>query len=302
MTPGDSISSEAKSLLAELESETVPLLQRENLEAYRASLRDQYRPWVENALAKFHGEIEQIEIAGVPCRQLTPSSWSQHEDPCIQYAFGGGYISGSTYEDLIIAAPLAQYCRARIVMVEYRLSPEHPYPGPQRDMQQVYNVMLEVYGTERLSVCGESAGGNLVLGLLLHARDSGLLMPSCAALLSPWCDLADSHDDDSGRDPTLNKAWIESAAAWHAAGHALDDPAISPLYGDFTGLPSTLITTGGRDLLRGMSERLAARLRRFGVDCELRLREGLWHVYEFYPIPEAEESLREISDFIRAQS
>jgi len=295
------ISEAAAALLAELASEQAELPQRDKLQQYRRDTRDRYRPWVEQARADFNGEIKDIEIAGVSCKQLTPYDWEQHRGGCIQYAFGGGYVCGSSYEDLIIAAPLAQQSRCRVVMVDYRLSPEHPYPQPQRDMQRVYPVLLDVFGPARLAICGESAGGNQALALLHHARDNGLMIPACAALLSPWCDLADPHDDDDGRDPTLNRAWVKTAAAWHAGGLALDDPGMSPLYADMTGLPPTLISTGSRDLLCGMSRRLADKLRAAGVECELQLREGMWHVFEFYPIPEATESIRQIAAYIEAR-
>jgi monoterpene epsilon-lactone hydrolase len=295
-------SKQAAEMLADLESRPAALPERSDLPRYRRETRAAYEPWVEEAIAGFAGEIKDLEIAGVACKQLTPEDWSQQEDACIQYAYGGGYVSGSTYEDLIIALPLAQFSNARVVMVDYRLSPEHCYPAPQQDMQRVYPILADVYGAERLAVCGESAGGNQALGLLLHIRNNGLMMPACAALLSPWCDLADPHDDDEGQDPTLNKAWVRTAASWHAGGHALDDPGISPIYGELSGLPPTLITTGSRDLLCGMSERLAGRLGEAGVECRLEVGKGLWHVYEFYPIPEAEKSIRGIADFIRAHA
>ena len=121
-------------------------------------------------------------------------------------------------------------------------------------------------------------------------------------MLSPWCDLADPLADDEGQDPTLDRSWARTAADWHAGGQALTDPGISPLYGDMTGLPPTLITSGSRDLLLAMSRRLADKMRSAGVDCELREHEGMWHVFEYYPIPEAEQSLRDIAAYIEART
>ncbi len=296
------ISAEAEAVLAGLRAAGMQIPTLDNLAQYRANTRAGYAPYVEQAIAAFDGEIKDIEIAGVGCRQLTPSTWSQKDGPCIQYAYGGGYVSGSTYEDTIITAPLAQHSSARVVMVDYRLSPEHPYPEPQQDMQRVYPVLLDVYGAQRLVVSGESAGGNQALALLHHIRGNGMLMPACAALLSPWCDLAndgDSHRFNDGRDPTLNNAWVDLAANWHARGHALSDPGISPLHGEMADLPPTIITTGSSDLLLSQCLRLAQRMRIAGVDCDLRVWEGMWHVFEFYPIPEADRSIVEIADFIR---
>ena len=302
MAQKPAISTEADAVLAELEEAGITVPTQETLHQYRADTRASFEPHVERFQAGFDGEIKDIEISGVSCKQLTPASWEQRDGLCIQYAYGGGYISGSCYEDLIIAIPLAQYCNARVVMVDYRLSPEHPYPAAQQDMRRIYPILLDVYGPARLAVAGESAGGNQALGLLHHVRDNGLMPPACAALLSPWCDLADSELGEDGLDPTLSNSWIETAAGWHAGGTELDDPGLSPLYADMTGLPPTIITTGTRDLLQGMCRRLAEKMQAAGVDCELRVGDGMWHVFEFYPIPEAEQSLREIADFIETQT
>ncbi len=296
------ISAAALELLRELETAGLALPASADLETFRAQVRAGFEPWVEQALAAFDGDIDDIDIDGIGCKQVTPAGWSSEARGCVQYAYGGGFVCGSPYEDLVIAAPLAAASGMRFVLVDYRLSPEHPYPAPQRDMQRVYPALLETYGAARLALAGESAGGNQALALLQHIRDRGLARPRCAVLLSPWCDLAnrgDSHQGNNGRDPTLSQAWVELAAKLHAGGHALDDAGISPLYGDLSGLPPLLLTSGSRDLLLSQALRLAQRLRLAGVDCDLRVWEGMWHVFEFYPIPEARQSLDEIAAYLR---
>jgi acetyl esterase/lipase len=299
------MSAEAAALYAELCDAGMVLPDLDSLDRYRSDVRAGFEPWVQTALAAFRGEIEDIEVAGIPCKQVTPQHWSGADGRCIQYAYGGGYIGGSCHEDLVIAAPLAQLSDSRVVMVDYRLSPEHPYPAPQRDMHRVYPELLRQYGADRLVVSGESAGGNQALGLMQHARDQGFALPRCAALFSPWCDLrnrGDSHAFNDGRDPTLSTPWTDIAAGWHANGHALDDPGISPLCGEMHDLPPCIITTGSRDLLLSQCLRLARKMRAAGVSCDLRVNEGMWHVFEFYPIPEAEQSIHEVAEFIRAHS
>lgn len=299
------ISDEARDMLEQLLLETPPLPDPADMTSYRESTRAGFAPWAEQALAQFDGDIVPVEINGIPCRQLTPPNWSGTGGTCIQYAYGGGYISGSSYEDMIIAAPLAQQSGARIVMVDYRLSPEHPYPQPQQDVQQVYPALLETYGASRLVVCGESAGGNQALGLLQHARDRDLQLPSCAVLLSPWCDLGndgDSHEFNDPRDPTLKQDYLQLASKLHADGQDLKDPGISPLFGDMQGLPPCLITSGSRDLLLSQCLRLARKLRDAAVPCDLRVWEGMWHVFEFYPLPEARHSISEIAEFIKSHN
>jgi monoterpene epsilon-lactone hydrolase len=92
---------------------------------------------------------------------------------------------------------------------------------------------------------------------------------------------------------------VDIAADWHAGGTALEDPGLSPIHGEMRGLPPCIITTGSRDLLLSQALRLAQKLRAAGVECDLRVWDGLWHVFEFYPIPEAELSIAEVADFIR---
>jgi acetyl esterase/lipase len=297
------MSAAAAALYQSLRDDGLDLPDRDGLLAYRKSVRAGFEPNIRAALAKFEGDIDLFEIAGIDCRQLTPTGWSQDSGLCMLYAYGGGYVSGSTYEDQVLTATLARHSGVRIIMVEYCLSPEHPYPQPQQDMRAVYAAVLQQYGAERLLVGGESAGGNQALSLLQHARDHGLALPRCAVLFSPWCDLAnqgDSHIFNDARDPTLDNAWVDIAASWHAGATALDDPGLSPIHGDMAGLPPCIITTGSCDLLLSQCLRLAHRLRGAGVECDLRVWEGLWHVFEFYPIPETELSLVEIADFIRA--
>ncbi len=297
------ISAEARALVAEMLGAELPLPDSNDIPRHREEVRAGFEPYVQRVLQHFDGNIEDIEIAGIGCKQVTPSGWSSETGGCIQYAYGGGYICGSPYEDLVIAAPLAQASDARIVMVNYRLSPEHPYPQPQQDMQAVYPALLDSYGAARIAVAGESAGGNQALGLLHHLRERSMPLPACAALFSPWCDLAnrgDSHGFNDNRDPTLSRPWVDIAADLHANGHPLDDPGISPLHGDMRGLPPVMITSGSRDLLLSQALRLAQRLRGADVSCDLRVWEGMWHVFEFYPIPEAETSIAEVAGFIRS--
>jgi monoterpene epsilon-lactone hydrolase len=297
------MSAEAAALYQQLLEEGIEIPQRDQVTEYRVAVRAGFEAAVQAAVTGFDGVIEMIDIGGVHCRQLTPRGWSNDSGRCMLYAYGGGYISGSTHEDQVLTAPLGQHSGVRIVMPEYRLSPEHPYPLPQQDMRQVYPALLDAYGSSRLIVGGESAGGNQALGLMHHARDSGLALPRCAVLFSPWCDLAnqgDSHISNDARDPTLNNAWVDIATAWHAGDCALDDPGLSPIHGDMTGLPPCIITTGSRDLLMSQCLRLAAKLHAAGVTCDLRVWDGLWHVFEVFPIPEAEKSIIEVADFIKA--
>ncbi|MEM7563427.1 MAG: alpha/beta hydrolase, partial [Pseudomonadota bacterium] len=302
MTRKVTLSPEAQALFDTMTNAGIEIPTPNNILQYRQDMINGSAADIEQEVARFEGDIEDLEIASVKCRQITPVNWDPDQGPCIQYAYGGGYVSGSVQEDQIITLPLAAMASTRIVMVDYRLSPEHPYPAPEQDMQTVYRELIDFYGTQRLIVSGESAGGHQALSVMQYACNQGLALPACAVLFSPWVDLTnqgDSHQFNDQRDPTLNNAWVDSAAAMHAAGVDLADPGISPINADVAGLPPCLITTGSCDLLLSQCLRLADKLQSANVSCDLRVWEGMWHVFEFYTIPEARQSLQQVADFIR---
>ena len=140
------ISPEARAQIELLEDAGIVVPTRDNIKTYRRDLLENSAAFVAERVAAFAGDIAQIEIAGIGCRQVTPSGWNPAGGPVILYAFGGGYVSGSTAEDQVIALPLARLTAARVIMVDYCLSPEHPYPRPQQDMRRVYPPLLDIYG------------------------------------------------------------------------------------------------------------------------------------------------------------
>ncbi len=299
------ISAAAREVFEQLEANPRNLPTLDSMEAYRKSVRAGWQPQIDQTLAEFEGLLETVSINGIRCLQLTPAGWNESNGLCVLYCYGGGFISGSPEEDLILSAPLTTMTGARFICVDYMLSPEFPFPLPQNDVMAVYRALLEELPASRLAVTGDSAGGNQALGLLTRARSQNLPMPRCLALLSPWIDLnhqGDSHRFNDGRDPSLSCAYLEFAATAHAGDTPRDDADLSPLYADLTGLPATIITTGSRDLLMSEAIELSRKLQRSGVEAELQVWDELWHVFEFYPIPEKTESLERIAAFIKKHS
>lgn len=299
-------SPEAEAFFEQYSGQEMGIPEVSQLHQYRIDTRKGFETYVQRALGTYPMTIEDVDIGGVGCKQLTPKGWSEKDGRRILYAFGGGAVSGSPYEDLIITLPLAHFAQARVISPDYRLAPEFPYPAALEDMTAAYESLLQSRTEQGLVIAGESAGGNLALALMQKMAARGAALPRCAALMSPWCDLGgagDSHVFNDNRDPTLNNLWVDTAAALYANGVALDDAGVSPLFADMAGLPPTIITTGSSDLLLSESLRLARKMRAAGVDCDLRVWEGMWHVFEFYnDLPESEQSLIEIADFIRAHS
>ena len=290
-------SAEALAFLAQ-ERPRLPALTSASAWAFREAIRVDTLPRAERALERHPVALEESIIMGVRCLIVTPPNHEGGMD--MLYFFGGGYFSGSPREDLILAAPLAAYSGRRIIMVDYRLAPEHPYPAAVDDGFAVYGALASA---GPFSLIGESAGGNLALVMLHRAKRAGMRLPDRVALFSPWCDLTPdgvTARNPDGDDPTLTPGMNHAAISIYSGGVPTEAPEISPVFADWSDpLPEFMISTGSRDLLRNQVLHLADRLHR-APRVVLREYPQLWHVFEFYDeIPEAEDSLRAFGAFLK---
>lgn len=266
----------------------------------RRSNRERYREGSLRAIAENAVTLREITLGGVACTEVTPQAG--RVELTVFYCFGGGFVTGSPFEEARILAPLSRLAMARVVCPSYRLAPEHPFPAALDDLGRAHEALRGQTGGAGIALVGESAGGNLAISLMSRLdRDS---RPRVVALMSPWCDLVNAGESiafNADRDPTLGRAYLDVAARAYAGGRDLADPGISPLHAALDcGFPPVMITTGTRDLLMSDSIRLAHRLHRGGNPVLLRVWEGLWHVFEFYnDIPESRMSLAEIASFLR---
>lgn len=238
--------------------------------------------------------INETMRSGVRCLEVVPEG--PLVDWRILFGFGGGMVEGSPEEDLPIIAPLCALTGAQIIVPDYRLAPEYPWPAAVEDGLAVYREIAD----RPFASVGESAGANLTLAWMLRAKSEGLRLPNVSALLSPWCDLVNAGDSlkfNEGRDPTLSLSNSFLAANYYAGKNNLGDPTISPIYGEFDAdFGPFLVTTGTRDLLLSQSVRLAQKLRDSGRTVDLDVWDGLWHVFEWYEdLPEAAQSIGRIA-------
>lgn len=241
--------------------------------------------------------LDETTLGGVRCLDVRPTTL--RVDWPILYGFGGGMVEGSPIEDLPIIAPISALTGARVIVPDYRLAPEHPWPAAVEDGFAVYRALAD----RPFAIVGESAGGNLSLVWMLKAKAEALRLPDAAALLSPWCDLSNAGESltfNDGRDPTLTRRNSDMAASYYAGTNNVDQPLISPINGMFdSGFPQVLISTGTRDLLLSQAVQLSQRLRDSGARVDLQVWEGLWHVFEWYEhLPEAQQSIRQIADHL----
>jgi epsilon-lactone hydrolase len=218
----------------------------------------------------------------------------------IVYLHGGGYALGSPEVAVPITARLAT--GFEVVSVDYRLAPEHPYPAALDDSMAVYRAVRAERPGAYVAMVGDSAGANLALCVALACRDRDEHAPDALALLSPHLDHADvatGRRDRRGPGEDVDEAagvWLSQA---YRAGRAADDPAVSPLRADLTGLPPTLVQVGSTEPLLAQSIRFARLARRAGVAVTLGVWEGLWHAWHYHrDLPEADQALAEVRDFV----
>jgi acetyl esterase/lipase len=193
-------------------------------------------------------------LAGVPVRVFTPP----HPRGAFLHLHGGGFVYGSSRLQDDRLERLATRCEIVVISVEYRLAPEHPYPAALEDCEAVASWLVEKSTFESLAVGGESAGANLAVVTLLRLRDGLGATGFCAAALTAGLyDLTLAQVADG--DPALTRADLGSLVDQYAGGASHDDPELSPLFADLTGLPPALIAAGARDPLLADSTRLAER-------------------------------------------
>ena len=246
-----------------------------------------------------------LDAGGVPAALVVTRA--SRRDRHILYLHGGGFVTGSSSLYRHLTWRLAAAARARLLSVDYRLAPEHPFPAALEDAVAAYRWLLaDGADSERVAVMGDSAGGNLTFAMLLKLRDEGLPLPAAAVGLSPWLDLAltgPSLELHAEADPLLNAEEAPKLVEYYLAGADPRTPHASPLYGDPAGLPPTLLQVGSDEILRDDAVRMAAKLRAAGCHVELEIWPRMPHVWHlFAPVmPEARQAIEHIGTFLQTR-
>ncbi|HZD89894.1 MAG TPA: alpha/beta hydrolase [Pseudolabrys sp.] len=242
----------------------------------------------------------RVDAAGVPADWITrPASRAGR---AVLYLHGGGYCLGSPAMYRHFTWRIADAARARVLITDYRLAPEHPFPAALEDAVAAYRWLLQQNPQEML-VMGDSAGGGLTLALLLKLRDEGLRLPDAAVALSPWTDLAltgASLAANAAADPMLDVRELPKVAADYLGGADPRNPYASPLYGDPRGLPPVLIQVGSDEILYDDAARMAEKLRAANPRSELQVWRLMPHVWQAYApvLPEARAAIADIGRYV----
>ena len=228
-------------------------------------------------------------------------------DRAMLYLHGGGYIMGSlnTHRDLM--GRISRAAQARVLGLDYRLAPEHPFPAAVDDTVAGYRFLLDQGPPPaRLAIAGDSAGGALSLAALVAGRDAGLPMPAAVVCLSPFLDLEGTGESIKTRadvDPIATPEVIDVWAKAYLGGADPRTPLANPLYADLHGLPPLLIQVGDHEVLLDDATRVAQRAQAAGVQVKLEVWPEMIHRFQSYAgvLPEGQQAVEDIGTFIREQ-
>jgi len=223
----------------------------------------------------------------------------------IFYVHGGGYAIGSVNTHAEMVSRISRASGARALSIDYRLAPEYPFPAGLDDALTAYRWLLkEGVDPQGIVIGGDSAGGGLALATLLALRDAGDPLPAAAVLLSPWTDLEGTGESRVTRreaDPMINPDLEAVGAKQYAGTHDLDNPLISPLKANLSGLPPMLVQVGDAEVLLDDSTRLVERAKAAGVDATIEVWDEMIHVFQFFGamLAEAGQATDKLGTFIR---
>lgn len=300
-----SVSAEAQRLLAAGRpiDPSPPYPAADDVEGWRTWIADQDATvlgLVGDFAALAPAAVDEVDAEGVTVFVVTPDGTPSGDRRVVLDVHGGGLVSCGGPVCRAFGVFGALRLRSRVWAVDYRMPPDHPYPAGLDDCVAAYRALLRDHAPDEIIVRGESAGGNLAAALVLRARDEGLPLPAGVILATPEVDLTESGDSfqtNLGLDMVLTES-LMSANLLYAAGHDLTDPYLSPLFGDLTGFPPTILTTGTRDLFLSNTVRMHRALRAAGVPAELHVVEAGDHAAFLGRAPEGDALLPEISRFI----
>lgn len=239
--------------------------------------------------------IKEVKMGSVPGTLVAPV----HSDSkrVMFYLHGGGYFSGSPAGYHGIAGQFAKRLQANVFMPDYRLAPEHPYPTPINDAFEAYRWLLEQgHDPGSIVFSGDSAGGAMVVSLMVAARNAGLPMPAGGVAISPWANLEHtgaSMRNRDGIDPIVSKEALDLIARRFLNGALANNPEASPVFADVRGLPPILVQIGENEVMLSDAIRLATHLAENRVRTSLEVWPNMFHVWPIFAdiLPEGEQAL-----------
>ncbi len=249
--------------------------------------------------------IEAVDCDGVASEWVVAPG--ADDNKVLLHFHGGGYVIGHPNSYRNFNSRLSEATGSRVLAVDYRLAPEHPFPAALDDTLAAYKwVLAQGYEPSQIGFMGESAGGGLVFATLLAARDDKMPLPAAAATISPWVDLVNagaSHAFNAEADPMVGPSVLDIFAAAYLNNTDQKNPLASPLYGDPSGLPPTYILVGSTEVLLDDARTMFMNLSRAGVDTTIQVAPEMPHIWPIfaYQLPEGRSAIANIAAFFDAK-
>ncbi len=247
--------------------------------------------------------FEPVQIDKISAERIRLKAVSS--DKTILFLHGGGFVAGSINSHRDLASRIAKASNAEVLIINYRLAPEHPYPAGLEDAISVYKWLLkEKLNSKNIALAGDSAGGGLTLALLAKLKSINVELPAAAVFFSPWVDLENKNrsiTDNEEIDPMLDKRMLISTAQLYAGKEELTNPYISPINNDFTGMCPILIHVGKNEVLLDDSLLFAEKARNAGVKTTIEVFDNMFHVFQYFAryLPKARTSIEQAGMFIK---
>lgn len=248
-------------------------------------------------------QVEEVSIGDVPAEWVCGPGADKSR--VMIHLHGGAFVMGSAATHRELAARISAASGASAIVLNYRLAPEHRFPAALDDVVAVCRRLVgEGYTPQHLAIGGDSAGGCLALQTLIALRDRGELLPAAAYFLSPVTDVVrldgESYTTHASLDPIVARETSRVVMSNYVGDNDPDTPLFYPLGMDLSGLPPCCIHVGDHEVLLSDSVRLAERAKAAGVDVQLRVWPGMWHVFQMSArlLPEGRMSIDEIGAFI----
>jgi monoterpene epsilon-lactone hydrolase len=248
--------------------------------------------------------VTAAELGGVPTAEITVDGIEARH--VVVYFHGGVYVMGDAFLAAGLASQIGRRTDAKVISVDYRLGPEHPYPAAVDDALAAYEALLHsgIAPTD-IVFAGESAGGGLVIATLVNARDHGLTLPAAAFVMSPYADLTlagTTMDTRREVDPLLSREALQARVTDYTSGHDAALGLISPIFADLAGLPPLIIQAGTHEVLLDDAVRLARQAAGADVEVTLDITPQVPHVFQAYSpiLDEAAAALDRAGQFLSA--
>jgi acetyl esterase/lipase len=231
--------------------------------------------------------VTAAALGGVPTAEITIGGIEARH--VVLYFHSGVYVLGDAFQAANLASQVGRLTGAKVISVDYRLAPEHPYPAAVDDALAAYEALLQ-NGTapSDIAFAGESAGGGLAVATLVNARDHGLPLPAAAFVMSPYADLTLAGTTMQTKrevDVLMSPEALQSRVTDYTAGQDAALGLISPIFADLSGLPPLIIQAGSHEVLLDDAVRLARQAATADVEVTLDITPRVMHVFQsFYPI------------------